>query len=161
MEMTAKRFGAAAAAVGLAAGGAALGGVGAHAQTQVPKVTVGLKEYRLLPSTKKLHTGKVQLVVVNRGKVAHALDVKGPGVNAKTSVLQPGRSKTLTVTLRNGTYSLWCPERNHAALGMRMTLKVGAGAAGSTPAATTPAPSTTTPTTTSGGYDDPGGGYGY
>jgi uncharacterized cupredoxin-like copper-binding protein len=159
MQITARRTAAAALATGLALGGAALGGMGAHAQSHVPKVTVGLKEFRLIPSTKKLATGKVMLVAVNRGKFPHALEIKGPGVKARTPVLMPGTSKSITVTLRKGSYSLWCPVSNHAALGMRMTLKVGGGtsSAGSTPV--TPAP---TSTSSGGGYTDPGGyGYGY
>jgi plastocyanin len=157
MGIVGKRVAAAALATGLALGGAALAGVGAQAQRAVPTVTVGLKEFRLLPSTKKLHTGKVILVAVNRGKFPHALEIKGPGVQAKTAMLRPGQSKRLTVTLRKGTYSLWCPVSNHAEMGMRMTLKVSAGTATSTGM---PAPtSSSTPTTTT--TDDGGGGYSY
>ena len=156
MQITRKRAGAATAGAALAAalalGGAALAGAGAHAQSTAPKVTVGLKEFRLIPSTTKLRTGKVLLVAVNRGKFPHALEIKGPGVNAKTAILRPGQSKTLTVTLRKGTYSLWCPVSNHAAMGMRMTLKVRAATTVATPVAPT-TPSTSTTTT-----DDSGGG---
>jgi hypothetical protein len=42
MQITARRTAAAALATGLALGGAARGGMGAHAPSQVPKVTVGL-----------------------------------------------------------------------------------------------------------------------
>jgi uncharacterized cupredoxin-like copper-binding protein len=148
------RSAAAAAAFTVALGGAAIGGVVAHAQVAAPSVTVTLKEFEITPAA-KLRTGKVTLKVVNRGRLPHALAIVGPGVKARTHTLAGGTSATLTVTLKNGSYTLWCPVANHAALGMKLTEKLGACAARSAPAApTTPAPTTTS----SGGYDP---GYGY
>jgi hypothetical protein len=122
---------AAAAVFTVALAGAAVGGVVAHGQVAVPTVTVTLKEFKVVPAS-KLRAGKVTLVVVNRGKIPHALKVAGPGVNAKTALLASGKSARLTVTLKDGAYQLWCPVGNHAALGMKLTAKLGTVAAGGT-----------------------------
>lgn len=148
-----RRVAAAAAAFAVALAGAAIAGVVASAQTRVPTVTVTLKEFRIVPSA-KLHAGTVRLVVVNRGRIPHALSVAGPGVHAKTRVLAPRKSATLTVTLKNGIARLWCPLGNHAALGMKLTERVGAGST-ATPAAPAPAPAPAT--TSGGGYDSTAG----
>ena len=133
------------AAAGLA-GALARPGDAAHA---VKVVTVTEKEFSLTPSTRKLAAGKVTFVARNRGRFPHALEVAGPGVKARTKVLSPGRTARLTVTLRKGAYTMWCPIGNHAALGMRLTLHVGGSTATAAPvASTTPAPSTTAPATT-------------
>ena len=122
--------------LGLALAAAGVAGVVARAQTTVPTVTVSLKEYKIAPAH-KLTAGKVTLVVANRGKLTHALAIAGPGVNAKTAMLAPGKTANLTVTLKDGSYSLWCPVPGHAAAGMKLTAKVGAAtAAGGGTAAT-------------------------
>jgi uncharacterized cupredoxin-like copper-binding protein len=141
MRNETKRAAAAAAAFTVALGGAAVGGVVAHAQTTVPTVTVTLKEFKIATST-NLRAGKVTLNVVNKGKVAHALQLAGPGVHAKTAMLAAGKSAKLTVTLKDGTTQLWCPVGNHASLGMKLTAKVGTvaatGGAGATGVTTAP-----------------------
>jgi uncharacterized cupredoxin-like copper-binding protein len=155
MRKEPRRVAAVAAVFALALGGAAIGGVVARAQVAAPSVTVTLKEFTIAPSA-KLRTGKVTLRVVNRGRFPHALAIAGPGAKARTRTLAAGKSATLTVTLRNGTYTLWCPVANHAALGMKLTEQVGSSASASAPAAPTTPPAPTS--TSSGGYDP---GYGY
>jgi hypothetical protein len=130
------RYAAAAAAFAVALAGAAVGGVVAQARVAVPTVAVTLKEFKISTAT-KLRAGKVTLVVVNRGKIPHALKIAGPGVNAKTAVLASGKSARLTVTLKDGTYQLWCPVGNHASLGMKLTAKLGTVAGGTGAAGTT------------------------
>lgn len=158
MRNESKRVAAVVAVAAVVSGGAALGSVGAQARPAAQKVTVSLKEFRLVPSTSVFHAGRTTLVAVNRGKLPHALAIAGPGVKARTSMLRPGRSARLTVTLKSGTYSLWCPVGNHASLGMKLSVKVGGAAStvGAIPVA--PAPTTST-TPAGGGYDDPSYGY--
>ena len=141
-------------AFALALAGAAAGGMVASAGAKAKIVTVSEKEYSIGLSTRKLPPGKVTFVVRDKGKVAHALAIAGPGVKTQTKRIQPGKSASLTVTLRAGSYSLWCPVPGHAALGMKLALKVGGSSGGGTPSST-PSTSTTTPTTTSSG----GGGW--
>jgi hypothetical protein len=138
MRKERKRAIAAGAALATALAGAGVVGVVAEAQVAVPTVAVTLKEYKLTSAT-KLKAGKVTLAVVNKGKIPHALAIAGPGLNKKTAMLAPGKTAKLTVTLEDGSYSLWCPVANHAALGMKLTAKIGsvAAAGGGTTGATT------------------------
>lgn len=154
------RYGLLGAGLALALAGAAVGGLAAGpgaASPQVQIVRVAEKEFSLAPSTKQVSAGKVTFVAVNRGTIPHALAIAGKGVKAKTAVLAPGKSARLTVTLKRGSYNVWCPVGNHAALGMKLALRVGGGSASSS-AAETPSPAaTTTPAATGGGG---GGGWG-
>jgi len=103
------------------------------------KLTVTETEYHLKLSASSLKPGKHTIVVVNRGHIGHSLAISGPGVKTRLhSTLAPGKSGTLTVTLKAGTYTLWCPVPGHAARGMRTRLTVhGTGGATSTGATTT------------------------
>jgi plastocyanin len=127
--------------------GAALAGVVAHASASAKTITVKEKEYSLVLSTRKGAAGPTRFVVKNTGKLAHAFAIAGPGVKTKkTETIKPGGSATLNVTLRSGTYTVWCPMPGHAALGMKATVTVPGKAAG--PTGTTTTGDTTT---TSGG----------
>jgi uncharacterized membrane protein YgcG len=148
-----KRYAAAAVAFTVALGGAAIGGVVAQAHVTVPTVSVTLKEFKVATAS-KLRSGKVTLVVVNKGKIPHALKIAGPGVNAKTAMLTSGKSARLTVTLKDGTYQLWCPVGNHASLGMKLTAKLGTVASGGAGAG---AGSTGGSSSGGGGTTTPGG----
>jgi len=136
--------------VALALVGAAAAGVLAHSGSsgKVTKVIVSEKEYKLTLSQKSFKPGTYAFVAEDKGKVAHSLAIAGPDIRLKRipGTIRPGASRTLTVTLTSGTYSLWCPVDSHAKLGMKLKLTVAG-------AATT----TTTSTTTTGGG---GGGWG-
>ena len=65
-------------------------------------------------------SGVVRFVVRNAGGDAHDFWVRGGGKRWKTRVLVPGRSATLTVTLKRGVrYTFWCGVSDHAEDGMR------------------------------------------
>jgi uncharacterized cupredoxin-like copper-binding protein len=136
-----------AAIVGVALLGAALAGVVAHASASAKTITVKEKDYSLILSTRKGAVGPTRFVVKNTGKLAHAFAIAGPGVKTKkTKTIKPGASATLNVTLRSGTYTVWCPMPGHAALGMKATVTVPGNAAAPTGGTTTG-----DTTTTSGG----------
>ena len=112
-------------------------------------VTVTEREYRISLSTKTPPGGLVRFVVHNAGNVAHALSVSGPGLATRsTGTIRPGATKTLQVTLRGGTFTVWCPVGHHAAAGMKATLLVRGGVV--------PPIGTSTESVTTGGD----GGYG-
>jgi uncharacterized cupredoxin-like copper-binding protein len=135
----------AAAALAVALLGASAAGVVAHASATTKTINVTEKEFHIGLSTKKGAVGSVHFVVKNTGKLSHALEISGPGVkNKRTPLIKPGKSATLTVTLRAGTYTLWCPVPGHAAQGMKTSLKVGGSSTGvGETTTTTPAPTTT------------------
>ena len=133
----------------------ALGGAAAALATQsLPAkttVTVTEREYRLTLSTKTPPAGVVRLVVHNAGHVAHALSIAGPGLAARsTGTIQPGATKALQLTLRGGTFTLWCPVGHHAAAGMKTTFAVRGGVV---PPIGTSTNSSTTPYGGGGDYD--------
>jgi uncharacterized cupredoxin-like copper-binding protein len=131
-----------AAVLGLALVGAAAAGVVAHSTASSKTIRVSEREYHITLSTTKPAAGKTTFVVKNTGKTSHALEIKGAGVSKRTPLIKPGKSATLTVRLKAGSYALWCPVPGHAALGMKAALKVK----GTVPVAST----TTSGTTTSG-----------
>jgi plastocyanin len=134
-----------AAAMVVALLGAALAGVVAHASANTKTITVKEKEYRLILSTRKSTVGLTRFVVKNTGKLAHAFAIAGPGLKAqRTKTIKPGASATLSVTLKSGVYTVYCPMPGHAALGMKATITVPAAAA-------TGGGGTTSGTTTAGG----------
>lgn len=112
---------AAATIVAAAIAGAALAGVAAHKATTTTRVTVTEREYRIVLKKHSFKRGRVTFVVSNRGKLAHEFAISGPGVHTRIpGKLKPGSTRTLTVRLRHGTYTLKCPI--HIALGMKTTI---------------------------------------
>ena len=134
------------AAFAVALVGAVTAGVVARAGSASPKtVTVTEKEFKIGLSSKRVPAGTVTFLVRNTGKYTHALAVSGPGVKRKkTPMIAPGRTAKLTVALKAGSYTLWCPVPGHAARGMKATLTAFT-------ATSVGASSTTSSTTSSGG----------
>jgi hypothetical protein len=68
----------------------------------------------------------VTFTVTNTGTIPHALEVEGQGIERETDVVQPGSSVTLTLTLKPGTYEVYCPVGgdSHKKLGMATHLRV-------------------------------------
>jgi len=65
-------------------------------------------------------SGVVKFVVRNSGGDAHDFWVRGGGKQMKSRVLIPGRSVTITATLKKGVkYQYWCGVSDHAEEGMR------------------------------------------
>jgi uncharacterized cupredoxin-like copper-binding protein len=96
--------------------------------------------------------GKVTLVMTNPGTSAltHAIAVQGKGVSKSGPAARPGKTSTVTVTLRPGAYLFYCPVDHHATQGMKGSIDVG-------PAAIRHA--TDAPGAKSGGAVKPGAGY--
>jgi hypothetical protein len=110
--------------------GAALAGIASHGST-VKRIVVTEREFRITLAPTKATAGPAQLVVKNVGKLPHALAVSGPGVaNAHTGTIAPGKTAILRITLKAGSYSLWCPIGNHAVRGMKAKLAVSGAATG-------------------------------
>jgi plastocyanin len=77
----------------------------AMAATPVYKGTVG-PGFTITMASKPNKRGTIKIVVADKSN-AHNFHITGPGVNAKTSVPAIG-TKTLTVTLKKGTYKFIC-----------------------------------------------------
>ena len=90
-------------------------------------VQVNLSEWKISLSPSAVPPGPVVLEVVNTGKVPHALEIEGRGVEKTTPRLAPGASATLTLDLRAGVYAVYCPigKGSHKMLGMDSRFTVG------------------------------------
>lgn len=56
--------------------------------------------------------------------VPHAIAVEGNGVDKDGATADPGSNSTVTVSLKPGTYTFYCPVPGHEAAGMKGTLTV-------------------------------------
>jgi len=96
-------------------------------------VSATLSEWKVALSEHTVAAGTVTFTIANVGSIPHAFEVEGAGIEQETPVIQPGSSATLTLTLKPGTYDVYCPvgEASHKKLGMETRLKVvGAKGAG-------------------------------
>src|SRR5437867_13062932 len=89
-------------------------------------VSAKLSEWKVELSTRTIAAGTVKFTVANVGSIPHAFEVEGQGIEQETPVIRPGASATLTLTLKPGTYEVYCPvgEDSHKKLGMETELKV-------------------------------------
>ena len=98
-------------------------------------VSAKLSEWTIQLSEATVPAGQVTFTITNGGNIPHAFEVEGQGTEQETPLIQPGASTTLTLTLKPGTYEVYCPvgEDSHKKLGMEAHLKVvsAAGATGS------------------------------
>jgi uncharacterized cupredoxin-like copper-binding protein len=92
---------------------------GAGAATSV-NVTAGKpSEFKFTLSKKTVAAGKVTFRVTNRGTVKHDLKIAGK----KTKLIAPGKSASLTVTLKRGGNRYLCTVPGHADGGMKGTIR--------------------------------------
>jgi uncharacterized cupredoxin-like copper-binding protein len=86
-------------------------------ETQAKGATVRVQEseYKIALSTKTVHAGPVTFVVKNAGKVPHNLTIQG---GKATPNIDAGGTAKLTVTLKKGSYTLYCSVPGHRQLGM-------------------------------------------
>jgi uncharacterized cupredoxin-like copper-binding protein len=121
---------AAVAAAALAA--AACGGSNpSTASTPTPKptpqtLTFTETEFKIDTASTSLKAGDYVFDVQNQGKFPHDLHIAtSDGTElAHSDLLQPSASGTFQVTLKAGTYTIWCAVDGHRARGMQGTLTV-------------------------------------
>ena len=95
-----------------------------------PEVPVRLSEWNVELSQQAIAPGAVTFAVTNAGRIPHAFEIEGNGIEQETPTIQPGESAKLTVTLKPGSYEVYCPVGNdsHKKLGMVAELRVGTAA---------------------------------
>ena len=101
----------------------------AYADTGAPRasvVKVSLSEWKVEVAPSKIPPGLVAFEVTNTGKIPHALEVEGRGMEKSTPQIQPGTTATLKLNLRSGSYETYCPvgKGSHKMLGMMSHLMV-------------------------------------
>ena len=82
-------------------------------------ITVKASEFKFVLSTKKAKHGVISFKVTNKGKIPHDFKIAGK----KTPLLKPGKSATLKMTLKKGSYKYICTVPGHASFGMKGTFK--------------------------------------
>lgn len=90
------------------------------------RVQVVAQEFRYTLSRRTIRAGGAVIELRNMGEDAHDLRLRRVGGTKVYlwPVVQPGDVAERELTLRPGTYVLWCGVANHRALGMRATLTV-------------------------------------
>lgn len=91
------------------------------AATSVP---VSETEFKITLPKSTLAAGSYSFEVKNDGKIEHDLVVQGNGVDQKTPTIPPGKSATLKVDLKPGTYDVYCSIPGHKQAGMDLKLTV-------------------------------------
>ena len=102
---------------------------GSSAPTAAPSaqtVTFTETEFKITTASTSLTAGSYTFDVQNKGSFPHDLHIATPDGSevGSTSVIQPGSSATLQVTLKAGSYTIWCQVDSHRAQGMQGTLTV-------------------------------------
>jgi uncharacterized cupredoxin-like copper-binding protein len=112
---------------------AALVALSSVAAAQTVDVTLSEWKLRLSPDT--VRAGSVTFRLSNDGAVTHALHVQGQGVDKSSQPIPPRQSGSLVVTLKPGTYEVYCPmsEDSHKKAGMLAKLTVTDAAAPAPP----------------------------
>ncbi|MGZ4316575.1 MAG: cupredoxin domain-containing protein [Gaiellaceae bacterium] len=94
---------------------------GASEVAKAVTVQVQEKEYKITLASTKVKAGAVTFVVKNVGKIPHNLAIQG---GKKSPDIGAGKSAKLTVTLKKGSYTLYCAIPGHRQLGMVTKLTV-------------------------------------
>jgi plastocyanin len=101
-----------------------LAGCGGSNASGTP-VTVVEKDFSIALSRSSFSPATYTFTIENKGQSPHDLVIKGPGVQTRASpIVESGQSGKLTVTLKTGSYELWCSVDRHKQKGMDRTIQV-------------------------------------
>lgn len=78
------------------------------------------------PGTLTAKAGKVTITMSNPSSagIPHAVAIEGNGVDQDGATANPGQKSTVSVTLKPGKYTFYCPVDGHRQAGMEGTLTV-------------------------------------
>jgi uncharacterized cupredoxin-like copper-binding protein len=99
---------------------ACLAAASAAAAVQSVAVPVTLSEWKLELAPDTVPAGPVTFRLSNKGTITHGFYVRGEGVEKGSRDIPAGESASLTVTLKPGTYEVFCPmsDNSHKMAGM-------------------------------------------
>ena len=99
-------------------------------------IPVTLSEWKVKLGRDTVPAGKVTFQIKNEGQMTHGFFVRGNGVQQGAPDIPVGQSGTLTLTLKPGSYTVYCPlaDLSHRKAGMLTTLVVTGGDAAPAPA---------------------------
>jgi plastocyanin len=117
-------FGVAAVAVAKDDGGAG-GATASAARTKSLHLTANAKnKLRFNTTHLTAKAGKVTIVMSNPSNLPHGVAVEGRGVDKDGKIVGKGKTSRVTVTLKRGTYTFYCPFDGHRKAGMKGKLVV-------------------------------------
>ncbi len=87
---------------------------------KLTRVTVTMKEFKFVLSKNTVPHGKVIFKLVNKGQLAHDMEIG----TKKSAKIAPGKTGFLTVTLAKGRHPYKCTIDGHAKAGMKGVLRV-------------------------------------
>ena len=109
------------AVVALAAALTVVGGAAARpSAVTATTVHVTAKDFFFRLSTKKVRHGRVTFLVKNGGATTHNFEIAG----RMSKMIGPGKTASLTVTLKRGRWPYKCTVDSHAQLGMKGVIRV-------------------------------------
>jgi uncharacterized cupredoxin-like copper-binding protein len=91
---------------------------------QAQTVDVTETDFKIAVPSTTLKAGSVTFDVKNDSQTEHDLVVTGNGITQGTPRFGGGQSKALKVTLKPGTYKLFCSVPGHEQLGMKLNVTV-------------------------------------
>ncbi|WP_324273695.1 cupredoxin domain-containing protein [Blastococcus brunescens] len=95
------------------------------AEGDVQTVTAVEEDFSISVDAETLSAGEIEIEVRNEGSASHDLVIEQDGEDiARTAVIEPGASETLTVTLEPGEYVFYCSIANHRGMGMELPVTV-------------------------------------
>ena len=91
-------------------------------------IPVTLSEWTLKLGRDTVPAGKITFRIKNEGSMTHGFFVRGGDVQQGSPDIPMGQSGTLSVTLKPGSYTVYCPlaDLSHRKAGMLATLVVTA-----------------------------------
>jgi plastocyanin len=96
---------------------AAITAVAVQAATTVSLKTVKNK-FAFTTKTLRASHGKVTVKMLNVSSTKHGIAVEGHGVDKDGKIVGKNKTSAVTVTLKKGTYTFYCPVPGHRAAGM-------------------------------------------
>jgi len=75
-------------------------------------------------STLTAKAGKVTVEFANESQLPHAVEIEGNGVEEETETVTGQDAPPITIDLKAGEYTYYCPVGDHRAAGMEGTLTV-------------------------------------
>ena len=110
--------------VGALTAAIALVGAGVTSAATSLKLSASKTALKFNKKTLRATHGKVTITMANPSSVPHAIAVEGSGVDKSGGTVGQGGTSTVTVSLKPGTYTFYCPVDGHKAAGMEGTLTV-------------------------------------
>jgi plastocyanin len=114
----------AAAVAGTAASQAASGATPKRPDATTKKLAASKTKLAFSVKTIRVRHGKVTLRMSNPAGIKHAIAVDGHGIDKDGKTVGKGGTSTVTVSLKKGTYTFYCPVPGHRAGGMKGKLIV-------------------------------------